>query len=543
VRPGLAEELGLGAIAPPALAKLYLRASGQRQPHAAYTFSIAQSPDSDALPPTVPDQSTVPDHSELPSEATADAVEDPSTAASGQDVNATPADAESSALAPPSLVETPLSSARPARSSRLPWLVAGIGVSIAGFTTGLWLMSRPCAMGACEPLQTAQALNQQATQVLQTAKTEQDLQQAQQQLTEANRRLGEIPIWSSHHGEAQTLQQVTQSQLDLLKQVFVATGKAATAMQKSQALPQTAADLQTTQSLWREAIAQLQTVPATSPLHTFVQEHMREFATNLEATGKLSTAEQQAQKTIALAKDTARIATARQGIAQSVENWQLAQSTWQVAVNTLKQIPSSTTSYAEAQQLLSDYQPKLMAVRDRAMQEQIARNAFNQAMVLAQKAETAQRQNQWNQAVATWREALANIKQVPQNTAYAEPAQPLVASYSTSLKQAEAQLQVALALQRTRDDLNRVCAGSPKLCTYAIASDVIRVQFTADYERRLRTAFMVGRAGDNGTLGGAVNHIETLQTALQTISNNAGLPLEVYSADGSELIGSFNPKG
>jgi hypothetical protein len=81
------------------------------------------------------------------------------------------------------------------------------------------------------------------------------------------------------------------------------------------------------------------------------------------------------------------------------------------------------------------------------------------------------------------------------------------------------------------------------MCSYTIANNVIRVQFTPSYERKLRTAFLIGQSGDRGTLGGAVNHIETLQTALQTIADNAGLPLEVYNADGSDLIGSFNPKG
>ncbi|HEY9655913.1 MAG TPA: hypothetical protein V6C50_10510, partial [Crinalium sp.] len=295
--------------------------------------------------------------------------------------------------------------------------------------------------------------------------------------------------------------------------------------------------------LWREAIAQLQTISQSNPLYIYAQTRSTAYAANLAAIGKLSLAEQQAQKKLGAAKETAKTAAARQGIAQTSENWQLAQVTWQVAINTLRQIPSSTTSYAEAQRLLSDYQPKLAAARDRATQEQLAQKAFNQAIGLAQRAEAAQTRNQWSQAVANWKDALTNIKQVPNNTAYAELAQPLVTSYSTAAQQAEAQLEVAAARQRTRDDLNRICTGSPRMCTYAIDNDVIRVQFTSGYERKLRTAFILGQSGDRGTLGGAVNHIETLQTALQTITDNAGLPLEVYSADGSELIGSFNPKG
>jgi hypothetical protein len=535
------QDLGLGADAPPQ-AKLYLRTLGQRQPYAAHIFPLPSMAETFEPLTETTDVEQVLDRDE------------PTIHGSGlnehelghkDDAHYTASlETDASDLAPLSPDVTPIAQPpQTERSSLLPWLVAGIGVSIIGFASGLWFMSRPCMAGACEPLQAAQTLNQQSLQTLQTAKTPQDLQRAQQQLADSKRQLQGIPKWSRYYDEAQALQQAAQSQVQTLELALGAENKANTATQKSQALPQSTADLRATQELWREAIAQLQTIPQSNPLYTYAQARSTAYAANLAAIGKLSIAEQQAQKKLGAAQETAKIAAARQGIAQTSENWQLAQVTWQVAINTLRQISSTTTSYAEAQRLLLDYQPKLAAARNRATQEQLAQKAFNQAIGLAQRAEAAQTRNQWSQAVANWKDALTNIKQVPNNTAYAELAQPLVTSYSTAAQQAEAQLQVAAARQRTRDDLNRICAGSPRMCTYAIANDVIRVQFTSAYERKLRTAFIIGQSGDRGTLGGAVNHIETLQTALQTITDNAGLPLEVYSADGSELIGSFNPKG
>ncbi len=528
--------------------KLYLRALGQRQPYAYHLCELASPVTSvPEVPSTVSTEAAAPlaePIAALDMDAAALNPERDEYASIEQDDPANNSDlplTKPSDLIPLELEEPPVVLSKPVRSPLLPWLVAGVGISIIAFGSGLWFMSRPCMAGACEPLQSAQALSQQSTQTIQAAKTGQALQQARQQLAEAERILQTVPTWSSHHNEAQALQQTYQSQVEALDRVLAAEGKATTATQKSQTLPLSTADLQTTQALWRDAIAQLQTIPQTDALYAFAQQRLTAYTANLAAISKLTSAEQQAQKQLAVAKETATIATTRQGIAQTPENWQLVQSTWQVAVNSLRQIPTSTTSYAESQQLLSDYRPKLAAARDRATQEQIAKRAFTQALALAQKADAAQRKNQWSQAVINWREALTNAKQVPSGTTYGEPAQPLVASYTTSLKQAEARLQFATAMQRTRADLNRVCAGSPKLCSFAIASDVIRVQFTPSYERALRTAFVVGRSGDYGTLGGAVNHIETLQTALQTIANNAGLPMEVYSADGSELIGSFNP--
>jgi hypothetical protein len=540
--PELVHEFMLGQDHAPVEGKLYLRVVGQRQPYAAHRFQLEPlvveplaTTEAPLGEPAIGEQ-TLNDNRD--SDADAFVTQSELSASASLDTEFS----DLTQLRPEP--EEPLDKAPlPARSPLFPWLIAGVGVSVICFGTGLWVMSRPCMIGACEPLEAAQRLNQQSMQAIQTAQTGQDLQRVQQQLTDAKRQLNAVPAWSSHHQEAQALQATYQTQLQTIDWVLAAESKAATATQKSQALPQSIASLQATQALWREAIAQLQTVPQPNTLYGFAQQRLSAYEANLAALGKLTTAEQQAQKKLTVAKETAKVAEARQGIARTPENWQLAQATWQVAINRLKQIPTSTTSYADAQQLLSDYQPKLATARDRATQEQIAQKSFTQALALAQKADIAQRNNQWSQAVANWREALTNVKQVPNNTAYSEPAQPLVASYGTSLKQAEAQLQVAAAMQRTRDDLNRVCAGSPKLCSYAIANNVIRVQFTASYERQLRTAFIVGRSGDRGTLGGAVNHIETLQTALQTIADNAGLPLEVYNADGSELIGSFNPKG
>lgn len=541
--PELVHEFMLGQDHAPVQSKLYLRVLGQKQPYAAHSFQLETpvvepfATTEEPLGEPAIEEKTLNDNRNSRAGVSIDQSELSSSAASpNTDFS------ELTQLSPEP--EEPLDKAPlPTRSPLFPWLIAGVGVSVICFGAGLWVMSRPCMVGACEPLQAAQMLNQQSMQAIQTAQTGQDLQRAQQQLTEAKRQLQDVPAWSNHHQEAQTLQQTYQSQLQTLDQVLAAENKAATATQKSQALPQSTASLQATQALWREAIAQLQTVPRTNILYAFAQQRLSAYEANLAAIGKLTIAEQQAQKKLTVAKETAKVAEARQGIARTPDNWQLAQTTWQVAINTLKQIPASATNYAEAQQLLSDYQPKLATARDRATQEQIAQKSFTQALALAQKADAAQRSNQWSQAVANWREALTNVKQVPNSTAYTEPAQPLVAAYSTSLKQAEAQLQVVAAMQRTRGDLNRVCAGTPKLCTYAIANSVIRVQFTASYERQLRTAFIVGRSGDRSTLGGAVNHIETLQTALQTIADNAGLPLEVYNADGSDLIGSFNPKG
>ncbi|WP_421657774.1 hypothetical protein [Leptothermofonsia sp. ETS-13] len=427
------------------------------------------------------------------------------------------------------------------RSPWLLWVATGVGVSVVSFMAGIVIVSRPCIIGRCEPFQAAEAVSQEANKLIQQAKSEQDLRQAQQKLNEASQILSKIPLWSTRHREAQTLLRHDQLQLSQLDRVLAAERVANEATQKGQMMPKPLVDLQGIQVLWKSAIAQLESIPQGTPLHPFAQQRLATYRDNLSIINQYMATERQAQKKLAAAKSTANVAQARQGVAQSIENWQQVQVTWQVAVNALKQIPNTTTSFTEAQELLGDYGVQLAIARDRATREQRAQKAYQQAINLAQKAEGFQQRNQWTLAVTYWRSALRQIEQVPENTASYDPAQRLVSPYSNALYQAELQLQAAVAQQKLRTDLNLLCSGSPKTCTYFILSNVIRVQFTAGYEKALKQAFAAGQSGQHSILGGAVNHLESLQSALQGICNNAGMPIEVYNSSGTEMVGSFNP--
>jgi tetratricopeptide (TPR) repeat protein len=386
----------------------------------------------------------------------------------------------------------------------------------------------------------AQRLSQEFQQTVQTARSGEDLRQVQQQMGEANWLLSNIPPWSSRHGEAQGLLQSFQPQMAILEQVMAAESRAATALQRSKTLPQPIAEWQGIQSLWREAIAQLEAIPPASPLHQFAQRRITDYRQSQASLNQNISAEQQAKQTLESAKNIAQAAEARQGIAQTLENWQLARSTWQVALNTLKQVPATTTSYGETLQLIADYTTKLTAARDRVTQEQLASKAFLQATRLEEQAKSFQAQNQWNKAVATWREAISVAKQVPNGTFYHTQTQPKLVDYNTKLKDAELQLQDAIALQKVRADLDRACSGSPKICTYTLNNRLIRVQFTVAYQRALKTAVIIGQSGDAKTLGGTINHYDSLGAAFETIANNAGIELMVYNVDG-EQIGYFKP--
>ncbi|MBM0742329.1 hypothetical protein JOY44_11980 [Phormidium sp. CLA17] len=406
------------------------------------------------------------------------------------------------------------------------WLSAGGVVTAVLVGSSVFALTRPCVVGGCPSLQQAQTLVQRSAQ---TVRSGGSFQQSTADLLEAQRLAGAIPPWSSYYGEAQAFKQ-------RLSQVLAAETKAASATQKAEAAAQPIAEWQTTQTLWKDAIAQMATVPKDSPLFGFAQERLIAYRANLLFADQRIKAEQDAQQRLNTAKKTAGLAEARQNTAQQLPEWQLAQSTWQVAINNLTQVPKGTTSQAEAQQLMEGYTQKLRAVSDRATKEQQAAKVYAQAQSAAQRAKALQQQNQWAQAVTAWQAALAAAKQIPDGTSLVDQAQTLAATYTGSLKQAE-------SVARVRSDLERICTAEGKICDYTITNAVIDVRFSPSYERRVRTlGGLSSFAGDAETLYKIDSHLASLRTALQTVCTNSGVPMAVYNSD-NQQIGSLIPGG
>ncbi|MBF2025679.1 MAG: hypothetical protein IGS48_02790 [Oscillatoriales cyanobacterium C42_A2020_001] len=417
-----------------------------------------------------------------------------------------------------------------ARSRVKPLLLAAGGIT-AALLLGLigYGLTRPCVVGSCAALDTARSLSQQSVQTLQPDQSGVTAQQAIQQLTEARRLVLEIPPWSGQYGDAQALRE----QLD---QVLAAEATATSASQKGQVVAQSVTDWQAAQSLWQTAIAQLQAVPQTSPLQAFAQERLLAYRVNLAFVEQRIVAEQAAQKRLVAAQKTAGLAIARQNVAQTLPDWQQAYATWQVAVNTLTQIPNGTMAHTEAQQLLGNYKPKLTEARDRATKEQLARKLYTQATNLEKQAKAFQQRSQWSQASASWQNALNLAKQVPEGTSISSDAQTRAATYAGFVQQAQ-------TVVRIRGDLNSVCLGTGKICDYTITNEVIQVKFVPAYERKVRTLGGISQfSGDYDTMAQINTHLATLGRALQAISNNAGTPIQVYNSD-NQLLGSFIPGG
>lgn len=429
------------------------------------------------------------------------------------------------------------------KNSKLPTLLKiGAGVAIVSAIGSLYAITRPCVVGECTLIESAQQLKNESSNTFKTAKNEEEIQQGKEKLTKATQQLKSIPFWSSHHQDAQKLVKNYQLEANRIDPLIKGLNTANLAAEKSQNPPHPVQQWEEIQSIWRQSIAQLQQVPQNSPVYSLSQQRLKTYQSNLAAINQRLKQEQEAETKLALAKQTAQLGKVRQDAAKTLGHWQQVQSTWEITINSLSSIPKTTVAYEESQQLITSYQPNLARVRDRVNQEDIAKTIYNQAISIAALAKSFEQRNQWTQAVTSWRRASTYAQQVPSGTYYYGQSQQLTDSYNNSLSKAQARLQVALILQKARIDLNRICAGVPKICDHIVSEQTIKVYLTPAYVNGVRrTAMTAGLSGDANTLTGVDDHLKTLQLALEAISENSDVTLEIYDQNRA-LIGRYVPQ-
>ncbi len=422
-----------------------------------------------------------------------------------------------------------------------PLLVVGGGVAFATLFSSIYMLSRPCVIGKCQALQTAQQLNKVANYLTKHANSQSDLLAVQQQLVQANNLLKEVPHWSFHYQEANELSQNLYSQSTMLNQMSIALEQALAATQKGQNPPHTIEQWRTIQTLWQQAIATGASITPNSALFPLAQQKLSQYQASLQVVNQYLNQEQQASKKLLRAKNTAMLAHTRADTAVSLQTWQKVKATWQTAINSLATIPNNTTAYREAQQLQAKYRNELAAASDRAAKEQIGAKAYSNAISKANLAQHDEQQNQISQAVTNWNQALESAKQVPSGTQYYRQVQPLIASYRRAISQAGAKLKVANVLQLTRTDLGRTCLGNIQVCKYTANSQLILVQLTSGYEKAEERNYVNAKFQRDSKGAGVVIHYPILKQALEAISDNANIPLQVYDSNGSPLH-SYKPK-
>lgn len=426
------------------------------------------------------------------------------------------------------------STSKPALQVKTIQVGAAFGVIAA--LLGAYFLTRPCVMFECKEIQTAKQLQRSFRQLAHSPKSEQELPHVQQQFEKASASVKTIPPWSPRYREAEQLSVSLFVQSEKINQVSRAFDMGSQAAQKSQTPAKSYQELEARQQLWRVAIAPLEGISPNNELYGLAQPKLLLYRTSLQYVKQQLLTEEKWLKKLGIAKAVAITATKREVAAKSLADLQKVQYTWQLAVNALTAIPRNSLRYQEAQKLLAEYKPFLATARERATIELLAAKTYNQAVNAASLAKRYEQQNQWQAAVAHWDQALRATKQIAKDSLYYSQAQLLIEPYSNAAKQAQEKLQVASLFQKTRTDLDKICYGAIRVCNYTVDKLEIRAALTLEYEQMLQSNLMtVSDQGDPKTVARVTNHFESLQQALEVISENANLPVVVYNVQGNAI--------
>ncbi|MCL6750657.1 hypothetical protein KBT16_06550 [Nostoc sp. CCCryo 231-06] len=408
-----------------------------------------------------------------------------------------------------------------------------VGVVVLG--GGAYLLTRPCVMFECKEIQNAEQLKTKSPQLMRRAKSEKELVTVQQQLAAASAALNAIPSWSPRYQVSEELKASLSGRSEKISQVVKALQTASLATQKVQTPASSLEELQARQHLWRQAIAPLETISSSSELYGLVQGKLLNYRVRLQAVNQQILTEEKWLKKLTAAKAVASAAENREATAKSLNDWQKVQSTWLVAINALNSIPLTSPGYQEAEKLLVDYKPKLVAARDRATKERLAVKAYQQAVSTAKQAKVYEQQNQWQAAAIYWDQALQTAKKISQDSLYYTQAQSLIEPYSTALKQAQEKVQVISSLQQTRTDLDKTCINGIRICTFSIDNAGIIVRLTPEYDQIRQNNLANPYSENSDTAVDVTNHLQILREALAVISDNASLSLFLYDSKGQVI--------
>ncbi|MEA5419465.1 hypothetical protein VB712_09525, partial [Spirulina sp. CCNP1310] len=424
----------------------------------------------------------------------------------------------------------------------LPVIIAGTVISLTLFFGSIYALSRPCVLRSCRTLTVAQTLANEAVETLQDPPSGPAVLQAQEQLDRALFLLGTIPAWSGKYDEAQALLRGYGRTVDNATVLVDALKTANAAANLTQNPPLTVAQWQASLDQWQGAIAALESLEPQDDFYRFARQKVQEYRQNLTIIQERLATEQKAVENLALAEEAAKVAEVRLNIAQSLADLELADRTWQTALNALKQVPATTTVYSEARRLLGLYQPKATLAANRQTQERFAQNAYNQGVRLAEQANAAAAQNRWEDAIAAWQQGISSIKQIPQDSFNYIQAQPLLEVYAQGLSRAESRLEGSLQVRQAKVDLNQVCTVEGKqICVYTVTNEKLTVRLTPAYVERVRQTSEAARSQNNiEAQAGVMDHVFALEQALERVSDRTKIPLEIYTTN-NVLVKSYNP--
>jgi hypothetical protein len=424
---------------------------------------------------------------------------------------------------------------KPKRNLLLP-ILGGLGVLAIG-SGAAFMGTRPCVFQSCTALNTSTQLAQSSVLALNHPNvTGQEVLAAQKQLHQSVDNLKSIPPWSTSHNSAQQYLQATKSEVTDLDTTVAAMNKAFKATNIGKNSPVAISQWHESKQMLKESISSLRTISPNSKIYPLAQQKVTAYQSRLADTERRIEIETTTQEQLKSAVDGIKSATQAQYNAKSLTEWQGVKTQWDRVSGQLKGIAPTTSAYQAAQVQLKAVQPQITTTQNRVVAEEKATKNYTEAIDLARSAKLAQKNNKLSQAVGQWNQSIVMMQSIPQNSTVYGRAKPLAAEYTKNFQQVNEQLKNNQTVTQANKDLQRTCAGSPQICTYTVTNKGIVVRLMSLYTQTImQTAMAASTQGDGTAKVGIVNHVNTLGNALQTISDNAKLPLEVYGANGKQI--------
>jgi len=411
------------------------------------------------------------------------------------------------------------------------------------FGAAAYAITRPCVVGGCVRLEQAEALEAEARQRLRNEPSTTNLERSWQQMALARDLLVPIPAWSRHRSQAnEQLGSLTTDQDDL-REMIAALSIGWEAAQLSQDPPHPLERWQQLEELWAQAIAQLEQIPESNVAYPVALVKLGEYRDHLDAVRRRTVLEQRAEENVAAARLAAQVAGDRQTSATSLDEWQQAHASWQLAIESLMRVPGGTTGSEAATTLLEDYTPQRDLAQRQQEREQTGALRFRLATEAADRARVAVNEQRWPEAIVFWQQAIANLREVPTQSTAAENARAALASHTRSLAQTMAKQDMAQLLAQTSKNLEEFCTSTTPICTYTVSESRLVVRLRADYlatVRQLDQQAAVGKSVE--TRVRLEQHLQSTIEALKAISESAGIAIDVVDPEGKRLA-QYTPGG
>ncbi len=291
----------------------------------------------------------------------------------------------------------------------------GLGLGLGLLVISIYGLSDPCVTGTCPPLSQAEFLINSSLLVL-APDSSSSLLATKQKLSEALSQLQSIPWWSPYRAQANRLDSDAQAILRDIEQLntAIASGNQATLLMQKSSL--SIPEWQTVQNLLTTAIEQLKQLAPDSKFQAFAIAQKQKYEKTLPVINQRRQQEQLANVSYEKAIQAARSAQIKQNMAKSTDDFDEVSSTWKKAIQSLQNISEGTTPYDKTSKLLELYGQEYKNIDIRKKNEAIANINLQQAIQEAKIAEKSERSNQWSLAVSHWKNALAYLKQIPENS-------------------------------------------------------------------------------------------------------------------------------